>query len=142
MQQVKKGDTVRVHYQGRLTDESIFDSSEGRDPLEFVVGEGQVIRGFDEALLAMQVGDKKTVHIPVENAYGLRDEDMVMNYPISDFPADMKPEIGMELQLGDDEGNIFHVVVIEVGDEMVILDANHPLAGEDLVFEIELVGIA
>lgn len=142
MQQVKKGDTVRVHYQGRLTDESIFDSSEGRDPLEFVVGEGMVIRGFDEALLDMQIGEKKTVNIPVEHAYGLRDEQMVMDYPLNDFPADMKPEIGMELQLGDDEGNIFHVMVMEVGDETVILDANHPLAGEDLVFDIELVAIA
>ncbi len=142
MQKVKSGDTVKVHYHGKLNDGSTFDSSEGREPLEFTVGSGQVIKGFDDAVLLMVVGDKITVQIPVENAYGERNDDMMMEYPRSEFPAEMVPEIGMELQMSDNQGNIFPVVIAEVADEMVVLDANHPLAGEDLVFEIELVSIA
>lgn len=141
MQQVQKGDKVNVHYHGKLTDGSTFDSSEGREPLSFTAGVGQVIKGFDEAVLAMTAGEKKTVHIPVLEAYGERNEDMVMEYPITDFPADMQPQIGMELRMGDNEGNEFPVVIVEVGDEMVVLDANHPLAGQDLIFEIELISI-
>jgi len=141
MQQVKQGDKVNVHYQGKLTDGSIFDSSEGREPLVFTAGSGQVIKGFDDAVLEMKVGDKKTVNIPVLLAYGERNEDMVMEYPITEFPADMNPEVGMELQMGDNAGNVFPVVIVEVGDEVVVLDANHPLAGQDLVFDIELVSI-
>jgi len=141
MQQVKKGDKVNVHYHGRLTDGTTFDSSEGREPLQFTAGSGQVIKGFDDAVLEMKAGDKKSVNIPVEHAYGERNEDMIMEYPISDFPEDMQPEIGMELQMGDNEGNVFPVVIIEVREETVVLDANHPLAGQDLVFELELVSI-
>ena len=142
MQQVKNGDTVRVHYHGKLTDGSTFDSSEGRDPLEFTVGSGQVIKGFDDAMLNMQPGEKKTVNIPVEQAYGQRNNDMIMEYPKSEFPADMNPEVGMELHMSDNMGNVFPVVIAEVQQEMVMLDANHPLAGQDLVFEIELVSIS
>jgi FKBP-type peptidyl-prolyl cis-trans isomerase 2 len=142
MQQVKNGDTVRVHYHGKLKDGSTFDSSEGREPLEFTVGNGQVIKGFDDAVIDMNVGDKITVEIPVENAYGERNDDMMMEYPVSDFPADMKPEVGMELNMSDNQGNVFPVVIAEVLDDSVVLDANHPLAGEDLIFEIELVSIA
>lgn len=142
MAQVKSGDTVRVHYHGKLTDGSTFDSSEGRDPLEFTVGSGQVIKGFDDALIDMNIGDKKTVNIPVDNAYGQRSNEMMMEYPLSEFPADMKPEVGMELHMSDNMGNVFPVVIAEVKADSVVLDANHPLAGEDLVFEIELVSIA
>lgn len=141
MQQVKSGDTVRVHYHGKLEDGSTFDSSEGRDPLEFTVGSGQVIKGFDEAMLDMQPGEKKTVNIPVEQAYGQRNDDMMMEYPKSEFPADMKPEVGMELHMSDNMGNVFPVVIEAVNDETVILDANHPLAGKDLTFDLELVSI-
>lgn len=141
MQQVQKGDTVNVHYHGKLTDGSTFDSSEGREPLTFIAGNGQVIKGFDEAVLTMTVGEKKTVNIPVMDAYGERNEDMVMEYPVTEFPDDMKPEIGMELQMGDDAGNVFPVVIVDIAENLVILDANHPLAGQDLVFEIELVSI-
>ena len=95
MQQVKNGDKVNVHYHGKLTDGSTFDSSEGREPLSFTAGTGQVIKGFDNAVLDMKPGDKKTVNIPVADAYGERNDDMVMDYPISEFPADMKPEVGM-----------------------------------------------
>lgn len=141
MQQVKNGDTVRVHYHGKLNDGSTFDSSEGRDPLEFTVGAGQVIKGFDDAVLEMQPGDKKTVNIPVDQAYGHRNDDMTMEYPKAEFPADMNPQVGMELHMSDNMGNVFPVVVIEVQEEMVVLDANHPLAGQDLTFDIELVSI-
>lgn len=141
MQQVKSGDIVRVHYHGKLTDGSTFDSSEGREPLEFTVGSGQVIKGFDDAMMDMKAGEKKTVNIPVEHAYGERNDDMIMEYPKADFPADMNPEVGMELHMSDNTGNVFPVVVAEVKENSVLLDANHPLAGEDLIFEIELVAI-
>ncbi|RYE24942.1 MAG: peptidylprolyl isomerase [Sphingobacteriales bacterium] len=141
MQQVKSGDTVNVHYHGKLTDGSTFDSSEGREPLQFTVGQGQVIKGFDEALVDMKVGDKKTVNIPVAEAYGERKDDMLMEYPKSDFPPDMKPEAGMQLQMSDNQGNVFPVMIAEVLEDAVVLDANHPLAGQDLVFDIELVSI-
>ena len=141
MAQVKSGDTVRVHYHGKLTNGTTFDSSEGREPLEFTVGSGQVIKGFDDAMIDMNIGDKKTVNIPVDNAYGHRSDDMMMEYPLGEFPPEMKPEIGMELHMSDNMGNVFPVVITELKPESVVLDANHPLAGEDLVFEIELVSI-
>ncbi len=141
MEQVKKGDKVNVHYHGRLTDGSTFDSSEGREPLQFTAGEGQVIKGFDDAVVDMKQGEKKTVNIPVDHAYGPRKDDMVMEYPKAEFPADMTPTVGMEIQMGDNQGNVFPVVITEVKEETVLLDANHPLAGQELVFDIELVSI-
>ena len=141
MQQVKRGDKVNVHYHGKLTDGSTFDSSAGREPLAFTAGSGQVIMGFDNAVIGMNIGEKKTVNIPVLEAYGERNDDMVMEYPITEFPADMAPEVGMELQMGDNAGNVFPVVITEINGDTVILDANHPLAGQDLVFEIEIMSI-
>lgn len=141
MSHVNKGDKVNVHYHGRLTDGTTFDSSEGREPLSFTAGEGQVIKGFDDAVMAMKQGDKITVTIPVAEAYGPRNDDMVMDYPVSEFPADMKPEVGMELQMGDNQGNVFPVVIVGINEDMVTLDANHPLAGQDLTFDLELVSI-
>lgn len=141
MAQVKKGDKVSVHYHGRLTDGSTFDSSEGRDPLNFTAGSGQVIKGFDDAVIDMTPGDKKTVNIPVDHAYGRRNDDMVMEFPLSDLPAEVTAEVGMELQMGDNQGNVFPVLITEINGDMMTLDANHPLAGQDLVFDIELVSI-
>jgi FKBP-type peptidyl-prolyl cis-trans isomerase 2 len=141
MQQVKSGDKVSVHYHGKLNDGTTFDSSEGRAPLEFTVGSGQVIKGFDDALMNMAIGEKKTVNIPVADAYGERNDNMMMEYPKSDFPADMKPEPGMQLQMSDNQGNVFPVVIAEVLEDVVVLDANHPLAGQDLTFDLELVSI-
>lgn len=142
MQLVKNGDVVRVHYHGKLTDGTTFDSSEGRDPLEFTVGNGQVIKGFDDALLEMKIGDKKSVNIPVDQAYGERNSDMMMEYPKAEFPEDMNPQPGMEIHMSDNMGNVFPVVIAEVKEDMVVLDANHPLAGKDLIFDIELVSIS
>lgn len=141
MQQVKNGDTVQVHYHGKLNDGSTFDSSEGREPLEFKVGEGQVIKGFDDAVLNMGIGEKKTVTIPVDEAYGPKNPEMIMEYPKNDFPDDMAPEAGMQLQMSDNSGNVFPVVITEVREDIVLLDANPPLAGEDLTFDIEVVTI-
>ncbi len=142
MQQVKKGDTVKVHYHGKLTNGTTFDSSAGREPLQFTAGAGMVIKGFDDAVMGMVIGDKKTVQIPVEEAYGPKSEEMIMDFPRNQVPEDMKPEVGMTLHMTDAGGNVMPVVVVDVNEEFLKLDANHPLAGEALVFDIELVEIA
>lgn len=142
MQQVKKGDTVKVHYHGKLEDGNTFDSSEGREPLEFEVGNGMVIAGFDEGVTGMQTGEKKTIHIPVDEAYGPVQEEMIMEFPRDRFPADMIPEVGMQLNMSNGQGQNFPVVIVEVKDAVVVLDANHPLAGKNLIFDLELVEIA
>ncbi|WP_369328342.1 FKBP-type peptidyl-prolyl cis-trans isomerase [Danxiaibacter flavus] len=141
MQQVKQGDKVRVHYHGKLTDGTTFDSSEGREPLEFEVGSGMVIPGFDNGVLGMSVGDKRTVEIPAEEAYGPRNDQYITEFPKDRFPEDMTPEVGMQLAMSDGQGQQIPVVITEVLEDVVVLDANHPLAGEDLVFDIELVEI-
>jgi peptidylprolyl isomerase len=141
MQQVKAGDTVKVHYHGRLTDGTTFDSSEGRAPLEFEVGSGMVIKGFDQGLIGMAVGEKKTIEIPIEEAYGPSDPQMIMDFPIDRFPPDMKPEVGMQLTMTNGAGQHIPVVIIDVKADSVTLDANHQLAGKDLVFDLELVEI-
>ena len=136
---VQSGSTVTVHYKGTLKSGEIFDSSEGRQPLEFTVGGGQVINGFDKAVRDMNPGETKTVNIPVEDAYGERTNEALVSVPRSEFPDDIQPEVGQELQMSDDQGHVFPVIVAEVADDHVVLDANHPLAGEDLTFEITLV---
>jgi FKBP-type peptidyl-prolyl cis-trans isomerase 2 len=141
MQQVKSGDTVKVHYHGKLTDGTTFDSSEGREPLEFEVGSGSVIAGFDTGVTGMTVGEKKTVNIPVDEAYGQKQDDLLMEFPLDRFPEDMKPEVGMQLNMSNGQGQNFPVVIREVREDAVVLDANHPLAGEDLTFDLELVEI-
>ncbi len=141
MQQVKKGDQIKVHYHGRLTDGTIFDSSAGRQPLEFEVGSGMVIKGFDEGVTGMAVGDKKTISIPADEAYGPRQEEMVIEFPIKNFPPDITPEVGMTLQMHGDNGQELPVVITAINEESITLDANHPLAGKELVFDLELVDI-
>ncbi len=141
MQQVKQGDKVKVHYHGRLTDGTTFDSSEGRTPLEFEVGSGAVIPGFDDGVMGMSVGEKKTVNIPADQAYGPRVEELVMEFPRDRFPEDMVPEAGMQLMMNNGSGQQFPVTVVEVKEESVTLDANHHLAGQELVFDLELVDI-
>jgi FKBP-type peptidyl-prolyl cis-trans isomerase 2 len=141
MQPVKKGDTVKVHYHGKLTSGETFDSSEGREPLEFEVGSGMVIKGFDDGVTGMLVGDKKTINIPFIEGYGPRNPDMVIDMPKERFPADMELEPGMPLVMSDGQGQQFQVTITEIKEESVMLDANHPLAGQDLVFDLELVEI-
>lgn len=142
MSQVKSGDTVSIHYTGTLEDGTEFDSSAGRDPLEFTVGTGQVIEGFDKAVEGMQVGDKKTVDIEPEQAYGPRQDQMIQEVPKSALPPNIQPEVGMGLQAKNQEGQNIRLTVTDVGEETITVDANHPLAGKALRFEIELMNIA
>jgi len=141
MAQAKKGDTVKVHYTGKLDNGDVFDSSSGRDPLEFTVGESQVIPGFEEAVVGMAPGDSASTTIPVDSAYGPRRDDMVLMLGRDMFPPGMELEVGHVLQLRTESGEQFQAMVIELGEEKVTLDANHPLAGKDLTFDIELVEI-
>jgi len=139
--QVKDGDKIRVHYHGKLHNGETFDSSKGREPLEFTVGSGQVIKGFDEGVKGMKAGDKKTVEIPAEDAYGDKDETAIFEFPKDQLPANITPEPGLQLAMTDGSGQSFPVKVAEVRDDVVVFDANHHLAGEDLIFDLELVEI-
>jgi len=142
MKQAQAGDNVQVHYKGTLPDGQLFDSSEGREPLAFQLGSGQVIKGFDDGVTGMEIGDKKTIHIPNEEAYGPVNEDMIINFDRAQIPADIPLEIGSTLNMHQDgNGQVIPVVIKEVSEQFVLLDANHPLAGQDLIFELELVGI-
>ncbi len=141
MQEVKMGDKVKVHYHGKLTTGETFDSSEGREPLEFEVGSGMVIKGFDDGVTGMTVGEKKTISIPVDEAYGPKNPEMLIEMPKERFPKDMEIEEGMPLMMSDESGQNFQVTIMEIKDDLVILDANHPLAGQDLIFDLELVEI-
>ena len=142
MSQVKTGDKVKVHYKGTLNDGSVFDSSEGRDPLEFEVGAGQVIPGFDNAVVGLAVGESKEVNIPSTEAYGPYQENMVLAIEKDKFPEGLNLTVGEQLQVPSQNGQPVVVVIKEVTDEKVTLDANHPLAGQDLNFNIELVAIS
>lgn len=142
MTQVKPGDTVRLHYTGTLSDGSTFDSSRGRDPLEFTVGSGQIIPGLDRAIPGMSVGDTKLVQIAAEDAYGHPDPEARQTVPRGDIPAEIPLDVGTQLQVQTPTGQVIPVTVAEVTDQTVTLDANHALAGKDLTFDIELVAIA
>lgn len=141
MTQAKTGDTVRIHYAGTLDDGTQFDSSDGRDPLEFALGGGQVIPGFDTAVDGMAVGENKSVTIQPEEAYGERHDQLAQQVPRSSLPEDMEPAVGMQLQSQGPDGQVMNLVVTEVEDDSITVDANHPLAGQALTFAIELVEI-
>ncbi len=142
MTQAKKGDTVKVHYRGTLTNGTEFDCSHGRDPLEFEVAAGMMIPGFDKAVEGMTVGEKKTVQIPAQEAYGLKNEDLMIDAPREHFPEGLEIELGMMFSLPQPGGHPVPVTVVKIDDNFITLDANHRLAGEDLIFEIELVSVA
>ena len=141
MQQVKNGDVVKVHYTGKLTNGEQFDSSTGREPLEFIVGAGQMIKGFDKAMPGMSIGEKKTVNISPEEGYGEKIEEAIIEFPRENVPADMPLEIGMTLELRSESGQPIPVTIEEIREDVIVLDANHSLAGKELVFDIELVEI-
>ncbi|MCB1859399.1 MAG: peptidylprolyl isomerase [Gammaproteobacteria bacterium] len=141
MSQAKSGDTVKIHYTGTLEDGTQFDSSAGRDPLEFTLGSGQVIAGFDKAVQGMLVGDKKSVNIPSEDAYGPRHEQMIHEVPKSALPDGLEPTQGMALQAQSPDGQVVNLTVVGVAEDSITVDGNHPLAGKDLNFDIELVAI-
>jgi peptidylprolyl isomerase len=137
----KTGDTVKVHYTGKLTDGTIFDDSLSREPLEFTLGKNSLIAGFEEAVIGMNAGDWKTVTIPSEQAYGPHMKEMVVDVDRKQLPPDLVPVIGAQLQVTQNEGQEIVVSITKITETHVTLDANHPLAGKDLVFEIKLVEI-
>ncbi len=141
MAQAKEGDKVRVHYTGTLADGSTFDSSVDADPFEFTLGENMVIPGFEEAVAGMSVGDKTTITLPPEEAYGEPNPDMINVVDRGNLPEGLEPEVGMMLQANADENTVLHVRVVEVADDTITVDANHPLAGKELTFELELMEI-
>lgn len=141
MPQAKTGDKVRVHYTGKLTDGTQFDSSTGRDPLEFILGSGMVIAGFDDAITGMDLGAKTTVTIPAEKAYGPRHDEMVVKVSRAQLPPDLKFSVGQRFALPQPDGRQAMLKVADITDAEVTFDGNHELAGKDLVFEIELVEI-
>ena len=142
MSQANTGDKVSIHYTGTLEDGSRFDSSEGREPLQFELGSGQVIPGFDKAVEGMTVGETKTVTIPPEDAYGPRNEQAIQSVPKSALPPELEPQVGMNLQAQNQNQQPIQLTVVAVEEDSITVDANHPLAGKALNFEINLVAIA
>jgi peptidylprolyl isomerase len=150
MAQAKEGDRVKVHYTGRLEDGTVFDSSECEEdecgcgqsgPMEFTIGSGEVIPGFDKGVIGLEVGESKMIHIPVDEAYGERNDEMVAEVPRGDLPPEIKPEVGQQLEVTQEDGQLFQVLVIDMDDDTITIDANHPLAGQALNFDIRLVEI-
>ncbi|MGB5618391.1 MAG: peptidylprolyl isomerase [Desulfobacterales bacterium] len=142
MNTAKTGDTVKVHYTGRLDDDTVFDTSRGKTPLEFTLGDGNLIKGFEKGLIGMEVGEKKNLVIPPEEAYGQNDEKLTTKVSRAHLPDSVQPAIGMQLQVKQKDGSIFVVWVTGMDEETVTLDANHPLAGKTLNFDVELTDIA
>ena len=141
MSQVKENNTVKVHYTGKLSDGQVFDSSEGKDPLEFTLGQGRLIPGFEKGLMDMKLNEKKTVTIAKEEAYGEVNQDLIQEVQKSELPQEITPEVGMGLVSKSSDGQEMNLQVIEVREESIVLDGNHPLAGKDLTFDLEVVEI-
>lgn len=137
----KIGDTVKIHYTGKLEDGTIFDSSADRDPLEFKIGDGQVIKGFESGVTGMTKAEKKTINIPVDEAYGQPRKEMIVNIPKTQFPDNIKPETGLKLQMQQPGGQVIVATITDISENEVTLDANHALAGKPLIFDLELVEI-
>jgi len=138
---VEEGNTVKVHYTGKLKDGQVFDTSEEREPIEFEIGAGQMIPGFEKAVVGMEKDESKTVEIESDEAYGDVNDELFLEVPKSELPDNIDPEVGMQLQVQQQEGQQIPVQITEVKDSSITLDANHPLAGKDLVFDIKVVDI-
>jgi peptidylprolyl isomerase len=141
MSSAKTGSRVRANYTVTLENGNVFDMVEGHEPLEFTVGEGEVIQGLEEAVIGMKAGDTKTVTTPPEKAYGPRHKELIMNLKRTEFPDNIKPTIGLEIQGSKPDGNTIDLIITDMTDEEITLDANHPLAGETLILDVELVGV-
>jgi len=141
MATAKDGDTVKVHYTGKLEDGTVFDSSEGRPPFEFKIGDKKVIPGFEKGVIGMEVGESRNIKIPMKEAYGEKRDELTQQISRSQIPPDLKPEIGQRLQMQQPDGQPFEVTVSAMDDESITIDANHPLAGQDLQFDIKLEDI-
>lgn len=141
MSQVKENDTVKVNYTGKLSDGQVFDSSEGKEPIEFKLGEGRLIPGFEKGLLDMKLNEKKTIEIAKADAYGDVNKDLIQEIKKAQLPQDMAPEVGMGLISKTPDGQEINLVVVEVKEDSVVIDGNHPLAGRDLIFDLEVVEI-
>jgi len=142
MSKVKDGDTVKVHYTGKLENGDVFDSSREQEPFEFTVGNKAVIPGFEKGVLGMEVGDTKTIEIPPEEAYGEKQDELVVEVKKSEFPEDITPTIGQRLQIKQGDGNPIVVTITDLTEDSITLDANHPLAGYTLFFDVEVIDIA
>jgi len=142
MSQAKNGDSVKIHYTGTLENGEEFDSSKDREPLEFVLGEGNVIPGFENGVMGMEEGDSKNITIPPEEAYGIKNNELIVEVDRSEFPENITPSVGLQLQMMQQNGNPINVMVTALDDNKVMLDANHPLAGQTLIFDIKLVEIS
>jgi FKBP-type peptidyl-prolyl cis-trans isomerase SlpA len=141
MSQVKENNTVKVHYTGKLSDGQVFDSSEGKEPLEFTLGQGRLIPGFEKGLIDMKLNDKKTIKIVSEEAYGAVREDLIQEVPKSELPTDITPEVGMGLVSKSPDGHEMNLIIAEIREQSIVLDGNHPLAGKDLTFDLQVVEI-
>jgi len=141
MVKAESGDTVKVHYTGTLEDGTVFDTSVEREPLEFTLGQGQLIPGFEQAVIGMKIGDLKTINIPADQAYGPYRDDLILVIERDQLPEDLDPEVGQQLQMTQADGEVVRVMISDVSEATATIDANHPLAGKDLTFEIELIEI-
>lgn len=142
MKKAAQGDQIKVHYTGTLEDGTVFDSSHDREPLEFIIGNGQLIQDFEAALIGLAEGESTTISIPADRAYGLYSEELLIEIPRAHFPAEIDPQPGLPLCMQRDTGELLNVVIARISDDLVTVDANHPLAGKDLTFAIEVIAIA
>ena len=141
MNQVTVNSTVKVHYTGKLADGEVFDTSDGKEPIEFTLGQGQLIPGFEKGLIDMKLNEKKTINMTKDEAYGEVNETLIQEVKKTDLPQDMEPKVGMGLVSKSPEGQEINLMVVEVKEETIVIDGNHPLAGRDLIFDLEVVEI-
>jgi peptidylprolyl isomerase len=142
MGKAKNGDKIRIHYTGKLEDGNVFDNSKERQPLEFIVGDGEVMPGIEKGVIGMEPGDTKTIEIPPEEAFGPKRKELLIEVPKSELPNQITPTLGQRLKMHDPDGDHIELIITDINEETITLDANHPLAGHTLFFDLELVEIA